>query len=308
LEKYCDVVVVGSYARDVCVLVNRFPEPGETTVGRDLVESDGGKGSNQAVQAARCGAGVAIVAALGRDENASHALDRWRHEGIVVDHVKHYDAVKTGSAFIVSDATGENQIIINPGANAELCASDIRASARVFQSAKVVTAQLETPVETVAEAFRLGKLVGAQTVLNAAPAAQALPDELWSVIDILIVNEGEAATMSGLNGEASADEAADILLKKVGVGVVVTLGSEGALLVTHDGGRIVVPALPSSVVDTTGAGDAFVGAFSCVLAQTCDLQESVRVGVIAGSFACRQRGAVPSYGNKRDFELSIPAQ
>lgn len=281
-----DVLVIGSYNRDIVLSVPRFPRPGETLSGTGLAHFDGGKGSNQAVQAARCGAAVAMLARIGTDEAGDAAMALWAEEGIATDRVQRDATRPTGTAVILVEASGENQIVIAAGANAAL------APVAGVAGARLVLAQLETPVATTIATFRAARAAGALTLLNAAPAAP-LPDELVALTDLLLVNRTEAATLAGM-ADAAPSALAVALAPRHARGVVVTAGADGAVWAAPGGACVAVPALPARVTDTTGAGDAFCGALAASLAQGLGLEAALRRASAAGALACGVAGAVPS--------------
>ena len=282
--------MIGSYCQDVGLQVKRFPAPGETVLGVGYLESHGGKGSNQAINARRAGAKVAFVGAVGDDAAGRDALNLWRSEGIDIRHTVVRPGSPTGKAFIVITASGENNIVGSSGANETLLPQDVAAARSCIAGASLVLAQLEVSAASVAEAFLLGRRAGAVTVLNAAPAAGAVPDAVWTKTDFLIVNETEARQLTG-NITEDNQKLCLLLRSQVRLGAVITLGAMGAIGIAADG-EIVTVASPSiAVVDTTGAGDAFVGAFCSGWLRTLDLRASLQLGTAAGSLACTFRGA-----------------
>ena len=282
--------MIGSYCQDVGLQVKRFPAPGETVLGVGYLESHGGKGSNQAINARRAGAKVAFVGAVGDDAAGRGALNLWRSEGIDIRHTVVRPGSPTGKAFIVITASGENNIVVSSGANETLLPQDVAAARSCIAGASLVLAQLEVSAASVAEAFLLGRRAGAVTVLNAAPAAGAVPDAVWTKTDFLIVNETEARQLTG-NITEDNQKLCLLLRSQVRLGAVITLGAMGAIGIAADG-EIVTVASPSiAVVDTTGAGDAFVGAFCSGWLRTLDLRASLQLGTAAGSLACTFRGA-----------------
>ena len=282
--------MIGSYCHDVGLQVKRFPAPGETVLGVGYLESHGGKGSNQAINARRAGAKVAFVGAVGDDAAGRDALNLWRSEGIDIRHTVVRPGSPTGKAFIVITASGENNIVVSSGANETLLPQDVAAARSCIAGASLVLAQLEVSAASVAEAFLLGRRTGAVTVLNAAPAAGAVPDAVWTKTDFLIVNETEARQLTG-NITEDNQKLCLLLRSQVRLGAVITLGAMGAIGIAADG-EIVTVASPSiAVVDTTGAGDAFVGAFCSGWLRTLDLRASLQLGTAAGSLACTFRGA-----------------
>ena len=299
------IVVVGSYMRDQVMRVDAFPRPGETRIGHGYFATHGGKGSNQAVQAARCGAAVAMIGAVGDDENGRGAMALWAGEGIGHADVAVRLGVATGVAMILVDTAGENQIVIDPGANMSLAPADIEAAEARSDAASHLVAQLETPVASVRRAFEIARDAGVTTLLNTAPAPAAPIGDLVALSDILIANEGEAASLAGLAETAGFNiETGTRMAEAIGVRVlVVTAGAQGACLFAHGSQALhLTPPPVAEIVDTTGAGDAFIGAFAARLVETHDLAASMAWGVAAGSLACTRAGAVVSLAAGEDVE------
>ncbi len=281
-----DVVVVGSINRDLTVRVPRRPRPGETVLGRDHETGPGGKGANQAVALARLGRRVALVGRVGDDAEGRALLSRLASEGVAIEHVTVDVAAGTGLALITLSDDGENAIVVSPGANLHLGATDVTAAAGALAGASVVLCQLEVPLETVAAAVAAGQRV----VLNPAPG-RPLPAPLLQRVDVLVPNRSELATLGGWDEAATVEEAADQAAALTGPGaIVVTLGGDGALLVAGDA-TTHVTAPEVDVVDTTGAGDAFCGALADAVCRGAVLEEAVRWAVVAGALATTQRGA-----------------
>ena len=284
------VVVVGSANADLVVNAPRFPKPGETILGTGFAVHRGGKGANQAVAASRAGASVVMIARLGNDPNASMLREGLREDGVIDRFVGNCKHDPSGMALITVDESGENTIVVVPGANALLrpVHVDDAAEAGVFAGAKVVLAQLEVPIETVTRAFTLGRETAALNVLNAAPA-QILPDSLLSMVDMLIVNEHELSIVTGFEDR----EAALVKARASVAWVVLTLGSMGARAVGADT-DVSVPAHAVDVVDTTGAGDAFCGALCAALASGLIPEAALLEANAAGALATTVAGAQPS--------------
>jgi ribokinase len=282
-----DVVVLGSANVDVVVQVARIPAPGETVLGTDRAQHPGGKGLNQAVAAARAGASTAFVGSVGRDPEGDLLLETMRIEGIDTEAVTRGDE-PTGTALVVVQESGENSIVVVPGANGSPTAFP-PDDAALFGPRTVFVVQLEIPLPRVLEGVARAHAAGALVLLNAAPA-RPLPDSLLATVDVLVVNEHEAVALTGSDDPG---QAARVLAAWVG-DVVVTLGAQGAVHVTSDGSRTSEPGRSADVVDTTGAGDAFVGVLAAALATGTGLPQALHRAVAAGSLAVEKRGAVPS--------------
>jgi len=219
----------------------------------------------------------------------------WAAAGIAAGGVARLDDQRTGMAMILVDAKGENSIVVDPGANARLSPAHVEAAAAVIASAKLLVAQLETPVAATACAFGIARRAGVPTLLNAAPAPEAVDADLLALTDILIVNEVEGQALTGETEPAAIGAG---LLAKVGA-VILTLGGEGAVLFRRDAPALVRPAPEIQVIDTTGAGDAFIGAFAARLAQTGDAAQALDWGLSAGALACTTLGAAASFADHR---------
>ena len=285
------VLVVGSANVDYTVALARLPRPGETVTNGTLLVNHGGKGANQAVAARRLGAEVRFIGCVGDDAAGRGIRDALAVEGIGVTGLAVAGDAATGTALIVVDAEGRNQIAVAPGANRRLEIEMVRARREDFQWADVVACQLETPVATVTWALAEARRRGAITILNPAPVPAAGLDG-WALVDYLTPNEGEAAQLSGVgvSDRASAVEAARVL-RAQGVGtVVVTLGADGAVRLSADG-TVHVAAFEVAAVDTTAAGDTFNAALAVGLAERVPVDETLRFANAAAALACTRRGA-----------------
>ena len=291
------IVVVGSLNMDLIVQVDHQPKPGETALGSDYVLLPGGKGGNQAVAAARAGGQVRMVARVGRDSFGHTLRNSLREASIDIAGVREGQR-PSGVALISVSADGENRVIVSPGVNSELVPQDL--DPYLFRDASAVLIQLEIPRETVRAAVRLGRAVGAQVVLNAAPARAVAPRDLEGV-DVVVVNEVEVRQIIGLTLSNSVEgrEAVRRLAEWVPYAVV-TLGAQG-LVFALPGGSGVVPAFPARVVDTTGAGDAFVGVTSQALAEGRGFEEALLWGSAAGALASERSGAQPSFPGREEI-------
>jgi ribokinase len=287
---------------DLVARAPRIPQPGETIIGRDFHTLPGGKGANQAVAAARLGATVAMVGRVGGDAFARLLLDNLAAAGVDHTSVTQDSGAATGVALIVVDAAGQNSIVVASGANMRLSPADVETAETAIASADVLLLQLETPLETVTRAAQIAHAHGVTVILNPAPA-RPLPPALLSLVDVLVPNESETALLTGLPIDSRARvEAAAGALRESGVGaVILTLGERGALL-AQAGGTQVFPAFMVTAVDTTAAGDAFMGGLAVALAEGQSLAESIRWGNAAGALAATQLGAQPSLPTRRAVE------
>jgi ribokinase len=301
-----EVVVIGSVNIDHVVVADTFPAPGETIMGNTAHVTLGGKGSNQAVAAAMGGARTAMIARVGADAEGTRARDGLAERGVDVGAVTSVDGGETGTAWITV-AAGDNTIIVISGAN-HMWAADGDPLDGAGATAAVVLTQLEIPLDVVQ---RAAANCEGQFLLNAAPAAE-LPDELIELCDVLIVNEHEQAVVArqtalavsngnSVGGDASDPAAvrrAHLALRERGAGAVVTtLGGAGAIVTDADGITTAIPSPPATVVDTTGAGDAFAGVLAARLAAGDSLLDAARWGAAAGSLAVRAAGAQESYAD-----------
>ncbi|MFD4035450.1 ribokinase [Streptomyces sp. NPDC058637] len=292
-----DLLVVGSANADLVVGVDRRPAPGETVLGTDLVVHPGGKGANQAVAAGRLGARTALLARVGDDAHGRLLLESQRAAGVDTGGVL-VGGAPTGVALITVDPSGDNSIVVSPGANARLTPEDIRAAAPLFDAARVVSVQLEIPLETVAETAR-ALTPGTRLVLNPSPPAP-LPEDVLRACDPLVVNEHEARYLLGILGEpagTSPEEWATALLRHGPRSVVVTLGAAGALVADSrsDDDPVRVPSPEVRAVDTTGAGDAFTAALAWRLGLGEELAEAAAFAVRVGAAAVTRQGAQASF-------------
>ncbi|MFB7598432.1 ribokinase [Streptomyces sp. NPDC056160] len=287
-----DLLVVGSANADLVIGVERRPAAGETVLGSDLAVHPGGKGANQAVAAARLGARTALLARVGDDAHGRLLLDAQRAAGVDPAGVL-VGGAPTGVALITVDPSGDNSIVVSPGANGRLTPEDVRGAAGLLGASRVVSAQLEVPLETVVEAVR-HLAEGSRFVLNPSPP-RPLPQELLDACDPLIVNEHEAKVILG--GADAGDDPEDwarALLARGPRSVVVTLGGEGALVASAEGVAR-VPSVKVDAVDTTGAGDAFTAALAWRLGAGASLREAAAYAARVGAAAVTKRGAQESY-------------
>ncbi|HIP95946.1 MAG TPA: ribokinase, partial [Anaerolineae bacterium] len=288
------IAVVGSLNMDLVVRVPRMPIPGETLIGHDFHVIPGGKGANQAVAAARLGARVSMIGRVGDDDFGRAQRRNLAQEGIDVTHVSVDPEEATGIALITLDATGQNSIILAPGANMRLTVAHVEAAAQTIADAEILICQLESPLEVVTRAIELARAQGVRVILNPAPA-RPLDAALLRLVNYLIPNESETTLLTGIQvTDLPSAEAAAASLRERGVStVILTLGEQGALL-ADAGGIVHVTGYSVKVVDTTAAGDAFVGGFALALAEGQPLPEAVRFANAAGALAVTRLGAQPS--------------
>jgi ribokinase len=303
------VLVVGSANVDFTVAASRLPGVGETVSGGTLLVNHGGKGANQAVAARRLGAEVRFVACVGDDASGRDIRAALQAEGVGVDGMIVTREAATGTALIVVDQQGRNQIVVAPGANWRLSAEHVRSRAEDFAWAQVVLCQLETPLDTLDVALGEARRRGLVTVLNPAPVRDGISDDVWRRVDYLTPNEGEAARLSGVPVEdvRSASAAARVLRER-GVGtVIVTLGVQGSVACTA-GGDVRTEAFPVNAVDTTAAGDSFNGALGTALAAGDALPDALRFASAAAALACTRRGAQPSLPTRAEVDRLLRAR
>lgn len=296
------VTVVGSFLVGLTLRAERFPALGETVIAGDFDRGPGGKGSNQAVQAARLGADVEFVGAIGDDDFGEMAVNLFASEGIGTSYLRRTTKLNTGLGFIILDRRGENRILIDPGATGSFSVDDLRAARDRIDSSDVVITQLEIPVETAAAAMETAHVAGATTILNPAPARE-LPPAMFSDIDVLTPNQVEARMLAGLDAQDPKDDldVCGLLLDRGVRCVILTRGANGATIVRRDGHEHVEP-FPVQVVDSTGAGDAFNGALAASLAGGEPLPASARRAAAAGALACTKLGVIPSLPNPADID------
>ena len=299
-----DVLVVGSLNRDYVVSVDRLPGAGETRLGGELVQWPGGKGGNQAVAAALIGAGhgvrVALVGAIGADNDGAALTQGLRRAGVDAADVAQRADVRSGVALITVDRDGENAIVVSPGANASVTADEVSAALR-RRSPKVVVVQCELPPEVVATAVTEGANVGARCVLNLAPVV-SLAASVLELSDPLVVNESEAAALLGHVIPNGGMESAARALSNRARSLVLTAGASGAYVVAH-GECVHVPARPVAAVDTTGAGDAFTGALAVALALGHHPVIAAGWGAEVAAYAVARPGAQASFPSWREVDL-----
>ena len=300
------IVILGVFVADTCYRADRAPKMGETILGNSFVLGPGGKGSNQAVAAARAGADTRMLTKLGRDTFAEMALQTWSDAGVTPVITQHDDNY-TGAAYIfVEEATGNNAIIVCPGIARTISPADIDAWSDEISGARVFMTQLEQPMDAAMRALQIAREAGATTVLNPAPA-DTLPEGMLALCDYVTPNESEAEGLTGVPVKTVDDarRAADKLLAAGAKTAIITLGENGALY--HDGEQSVhVPVFNAGPVhETTGAGDAFNGGFAAALARGMDPIEAVRFGSATAGISVTRPGTAPSMPSLDEIEALL---
>jgi len=296
------IAVVGSYGAGLTIQSERMPALGETLGGGIFDYGPGGKGSNQAVGAARLGASVSILTALGDDAFADGARELWAAEGIDASHVVTTDE-PTMAAMILVDSAGDNRILIAEGALNKLTEEHVESFRDTIAEADLVIVSMEIPLNIALAALRVAQEVGTKSVLNPAPASP-LPDDAWDLFDVLTPNQTEGLILVGLEPDAALepDEVLNALREKTEASIVMTLGGNGSL-VDDAGTRVHVPAIPpKAIVDTTGAGDCFTAALSVGLCEGLSLQEAVAMASVAGSHSVTILGVINSLPTRAELD------
>ena len=295
------ILIVGSSNTDMIIKLDRIPKPGETLLGGEFVTAAGGKGANQAVAAARAGGAVTLIARVGQDMFGERAVAGLVQNDVNVEHVS-YDKCPSGVALIFVAKDGENSIAVAGGANAKLSPADVDAAKSCIESAEMLVLQLETPLETVQRAAELAAAARVPVILNPAPA-QPLGDDLLRYVSILTPNESETELLTGISVTdfRSAAQAAEKLQAKGVETVIITMGSQGALVAGPQFSGV-VPAFAVKPVDTTAAGDTFNGALAVALAEGKPLVDAVRFANAAGALSVTRLGAQPSAPSRKEIE------
>jgi len=299
------IAVVGSANTDLQFMSNVVPRAGETVFGTGFDMGFGGKGANQAVAAALCGARVEMVAAVGSDMLGAETLKNFNSMGVRTSGVRVIPGVSTGAALILVAADGENRIIVANGANDRLRPGDVDAAAPQLAAADMVLLQFEIPLETVYHTLRLAKAHNIRCIVNPAPALAADLAEL-ALADYLVVNETEAEILSGrqVHSESDLQSCVDALLERGMRRVILTLGARGALLASPSA-RVHVPAFPVGTVDTTGAGDAFIGSLAVFLTEGISEEEAVTRANLYAALSTTRTGTQKSFAKRAEFEAEL---
>jgi len=302
------IVIVGSCNIDLITYTNDLPRSGETIFGKDFKKGFGGKGANQAIMAGRLGAQVEMIAKVGSDSFGKETLDNFKSNNISTNYIKVTDKAPSGIATIIVDGKGSNIIIVVSGANNLITLSDIEDAKEVIQNAKILICQLEVPVEITTTALRLAHSVGVMTILNTAPALSSLPEEIYSLCDILCLNETETEILTGIHITNGKDSqiAGEILLKKGANNVIITLGSEGSVLVAREKQPFFVPSEKvEQIKDTTGAGDCYIGSLAFYLYHGKSIEESMKKATQICAIKVQGWGTQTSFPYMKDLDKSF---
>jgi len=297
------IVVVGSINMDLVVRAPRLPQLGETLLGGDFHTFPGGKGANQAVACARLGAKVKLIGKVGKDSFGDELLGGLAANGVEINAIEIVSETSSGVALITVVTSGDNAIVVSPAANSQITCADIWKHEKLIQEASVLVLQLECPMEAVETAMDVARKNGVPVVLNPAPA-QPLSESLLQKVDYLIPNQSELAS---LTREQDIEAGIRQLLDKGVSRIIVTLGEQGVLF-TEDGKIIHLHSYPVQAVDTTAAGDAFVGAFAVGLSEGKTMLEAVQMGNAAGALAVQKAGAQPSLPSRAELTQFMQLQ
>jgi ribokinase len=300
------VVVFGSYVTDLTSRSNGLPVPGQTILGNSFMTGPGGKGSNQAVAAHRCGADVRMVTKVGDDVFGTSVKDFYKKEGIDTSFFFTDPQKATGAALImVDEKTGQNMIVVTGGACQNITKDEVEKCRPLIEGASILLLQLEINFDALFAVIKIAHDAGVTVVLNPAPANN-IPDEIMAMVDIVTPNETEAKGLTGIDVRTKDDakKAAEAFFKLGVKQVVITMGSLGAY--ANDGKKDeLLPCLPVKAVDTTGAGDAFNGAFVTALAEGKDLFEALRFGVAGGSLSTTKPGTAPAMPPRSEIDAAL---
>jgi ribokinase len=299
-----NIVVVGSLNMDLVVQMPKIPRPGETLLGGVFKTFPGGKGANQAVAAARLGAHVTMIGYVGDDAFGQEMCATLAREGVDTTYVLVHPDEATGVALIQVDAQGQNSIAVASGANFRLTGSDVEKAMQSIGEFDALVMPLETPLETIDTAARIASNIGAKVLLNPAPA-QLLEKDLLELVDVLLPNEYEIGLLVGMEIQSVSDTyyAAQILLSMGSKNLMVTLGSQGAILFNEKANQgMIIPAYPVQVVDTTAAGDCFVGALAVAICEGEPLLVAAQFACAAAAISVTRVGAQPSLPRCEEVE------
>ncbi|MEW8972919.1 MAG: ribokinase [Tissierellaceae bacterium] len=296
-----NVIVVGSMNMDLVVNTDEIPKVGETVLGNELLQIPGGKGANQGVAIAKLNNNITFLGKVGKDGFGDELLKSMSNAGVNIEHIERVE-ISTGIAIINVDKEGNNNIVVVSGANGRVDKEYLNRHISAFKEADIVVFQLEIPLDTVREGLRIAKELGKTTILNPAPAMD-LDDSIIETIDILIPNEHELERLSKVKvkDKESIVEAANVLLKKGIREIIVTLGSKGVFHIDDNGYKF-FPAYKVNVVDTTAAGDSFIGGFVCSYMDDKDIEKAIDMGQKTAALAIQKVGAQSSLPSREEVE------
>ncbi|MBB4571482.1 ribokinase [Rhizobium leucaenae] len=300
------IVILGIFAADTAYKAKRLPHIAETLMGSGFTLGPGGKGSNQAIAAAKAGGKVTFISRIGNDPFGEMALAAYAAAGVKANVMK-MEGVSTGAAFIfVDEVSGDNAIIVAPGAAGLIGIEDVDANRMEIESAAIFMTQLEQPLEAAMRGLSMAKRAGATTIFNPAPA-RAIPDSVYELCDFIVPNEVEAAELVGhtIETDEQARAAGGILLKRGARAAIVTLGARGALYLTAGQSEFVPAFSAGNVIDTTGAGDAFLGGFATAISEGCAPVEAVRFGCATAAIAVTRPGTAPAMPSRAEIDALL---
>jgi ribokinase len=302
MKSAAKIVVVGSCNMDIYAYADHLPEAGETVIGSEYWMGMGGKGANQAVAAARLGAESKMVGRMGKDVFGDQMMNTLSSYGVNCDFIQRDGSAGSGVALVIVDDQAENIIAVVPGTNMRITPGDVNQSSEQLQAAAIVMMQLEIPLDAIAETLKIARAGATLAILNPAPARD-LPDEILRDVDILTPNQTEIRFLSGISAEtlAGAKDAGHALLQRGVKTVIVTLGSLGALIVRPDGAQH-LEGFSVDCIDTSGAGDAFMGGLGVGLAEGMTLEQATRFANSVGALSTTRRGAMPSMPSREEVE------
>ncbi|PDV84918.1 ribokinase [Rhizobium sp. H4] len=300
------IVILGIFAADTAYKAKRLPHIAETLMGSGFTLGPGGKGSNQAIAAAKAGGKVTFISRVGNDPFGAMALSAYAEAGVKANVMK-MDGVSSGAAFIfVDEVSGDNAIIVAPGAAGLIGIEDVDANRAEIESAAIFMTQLEQPLEAAMHGLSMAKRAGATTIFNPAPA-HAIPDSIYSLCDFIVPNEVEAAELVGhaIETDEQARAAASTLLDRGARAVIITLGARGALYHTAGQSQLVSAFSAGNVIDTTGAGDAFLGGFATAISEGQAPIEAVRFGCATAAIAVTRPGTAPAMPSRAEIDTLL---
>jgi ribokinase len=302
------ICVVGSINLDMNAYVERFARPGETLHGHRFTTGYGGKGANQAVMTARLGGVVSMVGRVGDDIFGQDMRRNLAGEGIRTDFVFESKGVSSGVAVITIEETGQNTIVVIAGANGLVTPADVEAAQTAITGAQVLLCQMEVPMAANLAALRLARAAGVTTIFNSAPVSSEIPEEVYQLTDIFCPNESEAELLTGIAVHTLDDArlAAGVILERGAKAALVTLGARGALYVT-DATDVHIPVAPVAAVDTTGAGDAFVGSLAYFLAEGRPIEQAIARANAIAAISVQTPGTQASYPRRSQLPAALLA-